>query len=65
MFALKLSAFERADSRGVCRVGVCARGRENAGGESGIVSAAVLSLKHEETVEHLSLLLGVLSVGVQ
>ena len=50
-----LGSFERADARGDSRICVGAARSQHAGGESRVVSAAVLSVEHEADIEHMRL----------
>lgn len=53
--AAVLRSFERADARGDSRICVGAARSQHAGGESRVVSAAVLGVEHEADIEHMRL----------
>ena len=54
--ATVLWALERAQGRRIGRIGIGAGGREDAGGEAGVVAAAVLGVEHEHHVQEHGLL---------
>ena len=63
--AAVLGAFERAERRRDAGIGVRTRGRHEARGERGVVTAAVLRVDDEREIEHAHFQIGVLAVYAQ
>ena len=63
--AAVLGAFQAAKRRGHHRVGVRPGGGHYAGGEGGVVAAAVLHVQQQRDVQHVGFQVGVLPVGAQ
>ena len=58
-------ALQRGDSRRDSRIGVCAGGGDDVGGEGRVVAAAVLGVDNERDIENIGFKRGELPVGAQ